>query len=283
MMDIQLARTFLTVTETGSFIVAARRMNVTQSTVSARIRSLEDHLGRPLFERSHNGAVLTAAGEQFRRHALALVRVWQHARLEVGLSSQHRDHLSVGAPQSFWDGFLVTWVAGLRRSMRDIAVSASAANASFLTQRLIEGTLDLAVMYRPPQPPGLVVEHLFDEELVLVSSSPGKARARNSEYVLVDWGGDFQQDHAVAFPQLATSGLQLDIGAVGLQYLLANEASGYFPRRLVKSHIARGRLSVPKRARTFVYPVYMVYPEARDEEAYEPILDSLRRVAGKVG
>jgi hypothetical protein len=33
----------------------------------------------------------------------------------------------------------------------------------------------------------------------------------------------------------------------------------------------------PKRARRFVYPVYMVYPETRDEEAYEPILDMLRR------
>ena len=45
-MDINLARTFLMVAETGSFIDAARKMNVTQSTVSARIKSLEDLLGR---------------------------------------------------------------------------------------------------------------------------------------------------------------------------------------------------------------------------------------------
>ena len=42
--------------------------------------------GRSLFERSSNGATLTGAGEQFQKHALALVRVWQHAQLEVGLS-----------------------------------------------------------------------------------------------------------------------------------------------------------------------------------------------------
>ncbi len=65
-MDIQLARTFLMVAETGSFIEAGRKMNVTQSTVSARIKTLEDLFGRPLFVRSKNGATLTAAGDQFQ-------------------------------------------------------------------------------------------------------------------------------------------------------------------------------------------------------------------------
>ena len=104
-MDIALARTFLMVAETGSFIDAARKMNITQSTVSARIKVLEELFGRPLFERSKNGAALTAAGEQFQKHALALVRVWQHAQLEVGFSGPYRDHLAVGAQATLWDGF----------------------------------------------------------------------------------------------------------------------------------------------------------------------------------
>jgi hypothetical protein len=45
--------------------------------------------------------------------------------------------------------------------------------------------------------------------------------------------------------------------------------------------VARGRLRQPKRARKFVYPVYAVYPEARNEEEFEPILKSLRRQAAK--
>ena len=117
------------------------------------------------------GAALTNAGEQFQKHALALVRVWQHAQLEVGLSDQHRDHLAVGAPTSLWDGFLIKWIAWLRGNIPDIAVSANQGVSAVLTQRLIEGTLDLAVMYRPLQPPGHTIEHLFDEEFVLVTSA----------------------------------------------------------------------------------------------------------------
>ncbi|MGE3228057.1 MAG: LysR family transcriptional regulator [Hyphomicrobium sp.] len=282
-MDINLARTFLMVAETGSFIEAAMKLNITQSTVSARIKGLEELLGRPLFERSKSGADLTAAGEQFRKHALALVRVWQRAQLEVSLSDQHRDHLAVGAPLGLWQGFLLKWVARLRTESPDIAVSAISAPSPVLTQRLIEGTLDLAVMYRPIQPPGHVVEHLFDEEFVLVTSAKATGRRAANDYVFVDWGPDFQQDHAAAYPELTNPGLHLDLGATSIEYLLSNEASAYFPSRIVKHHVARGRLRQPKRARRFSYPVYMVYPEARDEETYELIITGLRAAAARLG
>jgi DNA-binding transcriptional LysR family regulator len=235
-MDITLARTFLMVAETGSFIDAARKMNVTQSTVSARIKGLEDLFGRTLFDRSKNGAALTGAGEQFQKHALALVRLWQHAQLEVGLAGQHRDHLAVGAPAALWDGFLLKWIAWLRGNIPDIAISASASLPAVMIQRLLEGTLDLAVMYQPGQPPGFTIEHLFDEEFVLVTSVPAAQRRSLSDYVFVDWGPDFQQDHAAAYPEYTNPGLNLDLGPVGIDYLLSNECSGYFPARNVRAH-----------------------------------------------
>jgi DNA-binding transcriptional LysR family regulator len=281
-MDIALARTFLMVAETGSFIEAARRMNVTQSTVSARIKVLEDLFERPLFQRSRNGAELTGPGEQFQKHALALVRVWQQAQLEVGLSGPYSDHLSVGAHATLWDGFLLRWISWLRENLPELAISASASLSSVMIQRLLEGTLDIAVMYRPGQPPGLTTEHLFDEEFVLVTSAPARSRRHPGNYVFMDWGPDFHTDHAAVYPELTSTGLNLDLGSLGLDYLLANQASGYFPRRLVKSHVSRRRLRIPARARTFTYPVYMVYPEARDEEAYEPVLAGLRRAAERL-
>ena len=63
-MDIELARTFLAIVSTGSFVRASDRLHVSQTTVSARIRSLEDQLRRPLFVRNKAGATLTPAGEQ---------------------------------------------------------------------------------------------------------------------------------------------------------------------------------------------------------------------------
>lgn len=281
-MDINQARTFLMVAETGSFIETARRMNLTQSTVSARIKSLEGLLGHALFDRSKLGASLTSAGEQFRKHALAIVRVWQHAQLDIGLAEQHRDHLAAGAPHGLWDGFLLRWVAWMRRTIPDIAISASAGQPQVLNQRLAEGTLDLAVMYRPVPPPGLAMEHLFDEPFVMVTRAAGPARRSGHDYMAINWGPEFQNDHDAAYPEQAAPGLQLDVGSAGLDYLLMHSGSSYVPLRLARSHLTRDRLRLIKRARRFVYPVYLVYPEARDEEAYEPLLQGLRAEAQRV-
>ena len=83
-------------------------------------------------------------------------------------------------------------------------------------------------MYEPGQPPGFTIEHLFDEEFVLVTSAPGRRR-HQTDYVFVDWGPAFQADHMAAYPELNKTGVNLDLGSMGIDYLLANEASGYFP------------------------------------------------------
>lgn len=281
-MDISLARTFLAVAEAGSFMEAAARLHVTQSTISSRIKALESQVGKALLARSKAGATLTPAGQQFHKHALALVRVWEHARLEVGLSEEHRDHLAAGGQASLWDGYLLQWAAWMREAIPDIAVTGTIGSSATLMDRLIEGTLDLAVMYRPANRPGLVREHLFDEELVLVASVHSHERRPHADYVFINWGPEFKADHAMAFPELVYPGLTLDAGAVDISYLIGRRASGYFPIRLARPYIEQGELRLIKKAPRFVYPAFAVYPEDRDEEAYEPILGGLRKMAAEL-
>ena len=93
--------------------------------------------------------------------------------------------------------------------------------------------------------------------------------------MFIDWGPEFQAEHAAAYPELTNTGRATSTWArSGSIFCWPTRRSGYFPRRLVKRHVNRRRLRIPARARAFTYPVYMVYPEARDEEAYEPQLFS---------
>ena len=85
-MDTELARTFLSVVAAGSFVKAAERLFVTQSTVSARIRALEEQLRCLLFVRNKGGTTLTPAGRQFQKHAVSLMRTLEQARQDVGAS-----------------------------------------------------------------------------------------------------------------------------------------------------------------------------------------------------
>src|SRR3546814_4835071 len=93
-MDTELARTFLTVVAAGNFVGAAERLHVTQSTVSARIHVLEEHLGCVLFVRNKGGTALTPAGRQFEKHASTLVRTVEQARHDVGVPRGFRDSRS---------------------------------------------------------------------------------------------------------------------------------------------------------------------------------------------
>jgi len=58
------AQLFLAVAETGSLSAAAKRLRVTQPTVSRRLQELEETIGEPLFVRSVEGAALTSLGKR---------------------------------------------------------------------------------------------------------------------------------------------------------------------------------------------------------------------------
>ncbi len=277
-MDVHLARTLLAIVETGSFKDAAGKLNLTQSTISARVRTLEDTVGRRLLERSKSGVQLTPAGEQFYRHATGIVRIWQQALLEMAVASVHGEHVAIGASVSLWEGFLMRWIVAMRRARTDIAISASHGDSAKLISRVAEGTLDLAVVYRALQRPGLRVEHLFDEAFVLVASRAMDARmGLGDEYVFVNWGPEFAADHAEAYPDHGAAGVRLELGAIGINYLFDASGAGYFPLRVAAPYIASGRLHLAKNARRFVYPVYVAMPEQRDDELYGAISTELRK------
>lgn len=279
-MDIELARTFLAVVETGSFLDAADKVNVTQSTVSMRIRTLEQQLGRPVFERSKTGATLTPAGVHFERHAITLVRTWTQAKLDAALPAELYASLEIGAVPSLWDGFLTGALPSLQKTLPNVAVKASWANTEDLNQQIEAGDLDLAIMYRPRNATGLVALQLFEDEFVLVSSDPKNANTPfDGNYIFVDWGPAFQADHLLNFPDLASPGLHLMIGTLGLQYLLTTPASGYFPRRLVQTEIDNGSLYLATDAPRFSYAVHAVFNTDQKDNFPGQAAKYLQRVA----
>ena len=148
-MDTELARTFLTVIASGSFISAADRLHVSQSTVSTRIHTLEDQLGCTLFVRNKAGTMLTSAGRQFQRHAATLVRTIEQARHDIGIPEGFSGTLVVGSRIGLWEEFLLQWLQLFREARPEISVRAESGLEPELMQGLIEGRIDIGVMYTP--------------------------------------------------------------------------------------------------------------------------------------
>ncbi|MDH3228532.1 MAG: LysR family transcriptional regulator [Alphaproteobacteria bacterium] len=277
-MDIDLLRTFVEITESSHFVRAAERLNVTQSTVSARVKELEARLGRTLFVRGRSGAVLTAAGRHFRPHAEAMLRSWRRARQEVALPEAFETVLSVGGQYTLWDRVLQLWVAHMRRTDPGVALRAEVARPDELTRLLFEGGLDIAVLYAPQPRAGLCVEPLLEERLVLVSTGHEGVWPGDPGYVMVDWGAEFGNDHAAAFPDVDTPALTVGLGAVALNHILHEGGGAYFPFRVVRRHLAAGELHPVAAAPEFTRPAFIVW-QNRDDPALARAVGSLRAVA----
>jgi DNA-binding transcriptional LysR family regulator len=256
-MDTELARTFLVVIAAGSFVDAAQRLHVTQSTVSSRIQRLEETLGAELFVRNKAGTTLTAAGRQFQRHAALLTRTVEQARQEIGIVSGYRATLTVGGRIGLWEELLVKWLPVFGSLAPDVAVRALIGFEEELMQALIEGRANIGVMYTPQARPGLTVELLLEEQLVMVSTRAGPQLDPGSDYVYVDWGAEFFAQHTLAFPNFMGSALTVNIGWLGLQRVLASGGTGYFPTRMLREHELSGRVHRVPGAPEFRLPAYL--------------------------
>lgn len=277
-MDIELARTFIEIVSTGSFIRASERLNVAQTTVSARIRTLEQQLGRPLFVRHKGGASLTPAGEQFLRHAPMFIQLWQRALHQVAVPPGRRAVLTVASEVSLWQPLLLDWVRWMRRSITDIALRVHVDVPRDLIGQVASGMIDVAIMYAPQHRPGLKIDLLTEEKLVLVTTDPQARFLDGANYVYMDWGPDFTLQHGMNFPDVVPD-LFMDLGPLALSHILLAGGSGYFRMSAVQPHIEAGQLHLIPEMPQFSYPVYAVRSANADETVVGPALAGLHAIS----
>jgi DNA-binding transcriptional LysR family regulator len=275
-MDTETVRTFLEVVECASFSRAAEKLHVAQTTVSARIRLLEERLGRPLVVRNKAGVSLTAAGEQFLRFAPTFLQVWERARHQVAVPPHRQAVLAIGGELSLWNPFLLNWLVWMRRTAPEIALRTTLGLPEDLTTQVANGILDLAVLYAPQYRPGLEVELLFEEKLVLVTTSSAPLESAKENYVYVDWGREFALHHSQSFPDLGNPGLFVGLGPLALSYILEVGGSGYFRKRAVHLFLQTGALRLVPDAPEFSYPAYAIYGTNVDQALVRIALDGLR-------
>ncbi|KZY35595.1 LysR family transcriptional regulator [Alcanivorax sp. HI0044] len=277
-MDIDLARTFLEIVRTGSFMAAADRLHITQTTVTARVQNLEGQLGCRLFVRNRSGATLTDHGERFASHASQLVQTWEAARRELPLPQGAESVLTLGAEISLWNPLLLNWLSALREVLPDVALRTEVGEPRSLHERLEQGVLDAVLVHQPDYWPGMQVEQLLEEKLIL-ARTPHTAEP----YVYVDWGAHFRQQHDVALPEKARATLTMDLGPLAIQYLVTNGGSGYFRTRVAQPYLESGALVREIDAPEFSYPVFLVYSRARKsaqlERAFSVLQTTLARQA----
>jgi DNA-binding transcriptional LysR family regulator len=176
MLDPALLATFVTVARVASFSAAARRLGVSQSTVSEQIRRLEQQVSRRLFVRDTHRVALTADGVAMESFARAILDTNEDARRYFAASGQ-RQRLRLGASENFVQSCLPAVLEEFqaRSPAIDLEVTVGLSNA--LVARLDAGELDLVLgKRRPGETRGQVI---LRDEMVWI----GRADFRQEETV----------------------------------------------------------------------------------------------------
>ena len=283
-MDIDLLKTFLMVKDLGHFGKTAKILNVTQSAVSLRIKSLEDQLQSPLFNRYRNNLQLTETGERFVLYAEKIITEWEKAKLDIGLRKQNRKNIRLGVCNGFCSNLLKSCIGAVYENSSGITLKVSTQDEATLRGKLREKRMDLVLLYEAFRDQDFVSVPVSSIELVLVSTEPGMTLEKMlaGEYVTVEWGSFFNTRFLELSSKMPNPVFQSTESEFALQFILDHGGSAYLPYRLVENHL-EGKLHRIENAPVLDQPIYAIYPAASHyRQEMESIIDVLKENARPV-
>lgn len=172
-------RLFWELARCGSLRVAAERLHLSQPTISAQVRALEESLGESLFDRTGRGLKLTATGRQVMDCAGEIFELGSNlVRSLSGTTGSRNLRLNLGVTQSLPK--LVTWrlVRLALRDLPNLRFACHEGTVPELVGQLVSGRLDL-VLADEPAPRTLrtrTFDRLIDESPVIFCATPALAR-----------------------------------------------------------------------------------------------------------
>lgn len=177
-MEHRLLEYFLAVCEELHFTNAARKLGISQPTLSHQIRLLEEEVGIPLFHRVGKKNHLTEAGHILRTHSLSIFHELNQAKTEISeLKGLKRGHLRIGCSGIH---LLTSTIISFHQQYPGIQLSVKELATEETTEGLLSNDLDLGVVFMPIQDEQLESTPLCHEQLVLVISSKHELTSRDS-------------------------------------------------------------------------------------------------------
>ncbi|WP_422033868.1 LysR family transcriptional regulator [Reyranella sp.] len=160
-LSVRQLRAVAAVARYSSFIAAAAELELSQPGLSRMIRSAEEELGTPLFERTTRHVTLTSAGVEFVPLA---ERILHDLELSSGvlreLKQQSRGHLSISCPMAFATNMLAALIINYKRSRPNVVVNVHEGIQSSSIGLVRSGHVDFGIGAPTEPHDDLVIEEL---------------------------------------------------------------------------------------------------------------------------
>lgn len=251
-MDIRELRSFVKVAQCGSFSQAARELFIAQPALSRQIAKLEEALGVSLFIRHGKGVELTAAGARLLDRAEVMLRFTEETADHVrNAGAVEQGHLAVGLPPTLGTVIGPQLIARFRERWPKASIHVLEGLSTSLQEWLLNGRIEVAVLYNQPLVEAFEVRPVFSEPMRLVGP-PGEALrtvrlAELAELPLI-LPGLPHSNRRLLEQAAAQNGVRLktllEVDSVSLTKRLVSEGYGYsiLAHAAVQQEVAQGVL-----------------------------------------
>ncbi|MEO3690375.1 LysR family transcriptional regulator [Roseateles paludis] len=176
-MNLQQIETFVHVAEHGSFSKAALVLGVAQPALSRQVRALEIELRETLLLRNGRGVSLTEAGRRLLEHGQDILALVAHAKEDL---QAHRNEpvgrITLAMPPTQARVLTLPLIQHFQAELPQARLAVMEGFSTHITEWLLTGRCDLALIHNPEPLPGLEVLPLRQEQLCLISPA-GQAPA----------------------------------------------------------------------------------------------------------
>jgi DNA-binding transcriptional LysR family regulator len=213
-VDLRHLRYFQAVADTLHFGRAAKRLGISQPPLSVQIQRLEEALGVTLFDRTSRRVALTDAGTVL---AASVERVFQSVdgALDATLRAAEGEtgRLAVAFASSVMFQTLPAWIRAFRDRYPEVTLELRELPTGLQLAALEAGELDVGFVREPPETPGVALETVMREPLVVaVSAAHRLARAQAAGAPLsLELLGSLAADPFVLFPEELAPGLHAQV------------------------------------------------------------------------
>ena len=174
-MDLKQIRCFVAAYEEGSFSKAAVREHCTQPGLSVYIQRLETMLAHRLFERKARGVTPTIAGRHFYSCCADVLKSVGIAKQRMfDIAGNAATEINVGVSPTLFKGVLPWMLPDYLAAHPYVDVRLAEAYSGTLTDWVVSGEVEVAIVTKPPVHLGLETNHFFRDRLVLVTRGSGK-------------------------------------------------------------------------------------------------------------
>ncbi|SDF86601.1 LysR family transcriptional regulator [Sporolituus thermophilus] len=257
MSYLQALSVFCAVAEEGSFTAAAKRLGLTQPTVSFHIDNLEKNFGCPLFMRTAKGVELTVYGQTLYENSRRVNAILEEAQNQIkALVAGTSGHIPVGASTIPGEYILPGLTAAFLRRHPGVKVSITTGDSQAILAAYASGQFPIAIVGTKPDDPA--AQPLWQDELVLVVHPdllaeirlPDLAAMTHLPLILRKAPSGSRQTLLAA---LAANGIAVDRLNVVLevtgnaaikQAVLQQAGAGFLSRWAVQDEVAAGRLAI---------------------------------------